>query len=330
MIFSLHQGWVVMSSQITHTIIKIHPLAHLLDTWALIFSSCSIFTVYPKRIMWRHPSTLQVITTRAREGDSKEHSAKQKWPRETHSVTYVPGFSTLSNLSRIVAQPPLSILCCLRPPSHQPSSLTSVSFVPVLHWLRPSTPFWPYGTHPFFPHAQTISILWSALLANSLSIPALLRTSSFLTLSIRDTPTKLLKHFISRTFTFLLSELLIPHTSAPSNAVGTITPSYRHFLAFIPNPLLLRTLFSAPQALYPSFILCTTSLSHPPSAANYDPRYLKQSTSSNGSPFSITCIRSPLPYLEHFISLLLPTFTLNFLFSHTLSYKLIYRDFFPP
>ena len=26
-------------------------------------------------------------------------------------------------------------------------------------WCRPSTPFWQYGTHPFFPHAQTISIL---------------------------------------------------------------------------------------------------------------------------------------------------------------------------
>ena len=94
-----------------------------------------------------------------------------------------------------------------------------------------------------------LNTLRSALFANSLSIPALLRTFSFLTLSIRDTPTKLLKHFISRTFTFLLSALLIPHASAPYNAVGKITPSYRHFLAFIPNPLLFRTLFSSPQAL---------------------------------------------------------------------------------
>ena len=86
----------------------------------------------------------------------------------------------------------------------------------------------------------------------------------------------------------------------------------------IPNPLLLKTLFSAPQALYPSFILCTTSLSHPPSSATCDPRYLNQSTSSNGSPFSITYIRSPLPYLEHLITLLLPTFTFNFLLPHTL------------
>ena len=68
---------------------------------------------------------------------------------------------------------------------------------------------------------------------NSLSITALLSTYSFLTLSIHDTPTKLLKHFISRTFTFLLSALLIPHASTPYNAVGTITPSYGHFLAYI-------------------------------------------------------------------------------------------------
>ena len=70
----------------------------------------------------------------------------------------------------------------------------------------------------FSPLVQTISIL---------------RTSSFLTLSIRDTPTKLLKHFISKTFTFLLSALLIINASAPYNAVGTNTPSHRHF-SFIP------------------------------------------------------------------------------------------------
>ena len=40
----------------------------------------------------------------------------------------------------------------------------------------------------------------------------------------------------------------------------------------------------------PSFILCNTSLSHPPSAATCNRRYLKQSTSSNGSPFGFTCI----------------------------------------
>ena len=53
MTFSLYQGGVDISSQIihTHTVIKIHLLAHILDTCALIFSSCAIFTVYPNRIM---------------------------------------------------------------------------------------------------------------------------------------------------------------------------------------------------------------------------------------------------------------------------------------
>ena len=45
------------------------------------------------------------------------------------------------------------------------------------------------------------------------------------------------------TLAFRLSALLIPQASAPYNAVGTITPSYRHLLAFIPNSLLLQTLF---------------------------------------------------------------------------------------
>ena len=101
----------------------------------------------------------------------------------------------------------------------------------ALHLLPPSTPFWPYGTHPFFP---------------------LIRTSSFLTLFIRHTSTELLKHFISKTVTFILSALLIPHASAPYNAVCSITLSYRYCLAFILNlPVLLSTLFIAPHALYP-------------------------------------------------------------------------------
>ena len=96
----------------------------------------------------------------------------------------------------------------------------------------------------------------------SVFIPALLRTSSILTPSIRDTPTKLHKHFISRTFTFLLSTLLIPHASAPYNAGGTITPSFRQFLAFISSPLLLHTHFSAPPTLYTLHSFCVSHTFH--------------------------------------------------------------------
>ena len=159
MTFFFLQGGVVTSSQITHTLINIQPLARILEICAFISSSSALFTVYPNRIMYRHLTPLQVITTRAREGGPKGHKAKQKWPRETHSVTYVPGLSPLSNLLRIVAKPPPSFLCCPRPHSHHPSSLSSVSIVPALHFLPPSTPFWPDGTHPFFSHGQTISIL---------------------------------------------------------------------------------------------------------------------------------------------------------------------------
>ena len=51
-------------------------------------------------------------------------------------------------------------------------------------------------------------------------------TTPSIQVSIRVTPTKLLRHFISRTFTFLLSALHIPNALAPYNAVGTIIPSY--------------------------------------------------------------------------------------------------------
>ena len=71
---------VVMSSDYAHTITQ-HPLAHTPGTCTLICRSCALFTGYPNRIMYWHPTPLHVITTRAREGEPKERRAKQKWPR---------------------------------------------------------------------------------------------------------------------------------------------------------------------------------------------------------------------------------------------------------
>ena len=48
--------------------------------------------------MWRYPTHLQVIIATARDGGLEEHRAKQKWPRETQSVTYEPQLSALSYL----------------------------------------------------------------------------------------------------------------------------------------------------------------------------------------------------------------------------------------
>ena len=105
---------------------------------------------------------------------------------------------------------------------------TSVSFVPALHLLPPSTPFWPYGTHPFFPHDQNISILSDLLYSLTPFYSSSAHLFTFNSIhSWHSNQTSQTLHL-----TFLLSALLIPHASAPYKAVGTITPSYRHFLAF--------------------------------------------------------------------------------------------------
>ena len=92
-----------------------------------------------------------------------------------------------------------------------------------------------------------------------------------------------------------------------------------------PKPQLLNTLISAPHALYfelncfsghfrynvhalyQSFILCPTS------TVTRDP--------SIGSPFSLISILPAFTYLEHLITLLLPSFTCNFLILHTLNHS---------
>ena len=124
----------------------------------------------------------------------------------------------------IVAQPSPSFLCCPR----------------NLHTIHPTYPrYTPYPCSTYFQYQQpSIAIRYSSilqrvltistlsdpsLLSNSFPIPALRRTSS-----IRDALRKLLKHFIWRTFTFLLSALLIPRASAQYNVVGTINSWYNY------------------------------------------------------------------------------------------------------
>ena len=79
----------------------------------------------------------------------------------THSVTYIPGLSSPSDLSESIRA---STVFPLLPTATLIlwTILTSVSLAPAIHLLPPSTPFWPYGTPPFFPHPQTITI-FSAL-----------------------------------------------------------------------------------------------------------------------------------------------------------------------
>ena len=63
----------------------------------------------------------------------------------------------------------------------------------------------------------------STLAANPLLTSVLALTTSFLTLSNRDTPVILLRHLISNTFSFYLSVTFIPHDSEPYITVGTTT-----------------------------------------------------------------------------------------------------------
>ena len=96
------------------------------------------------------------------------------------------------------------------------------------------------NNRPFSPRVQTISILSDPLYSLVL----------FLIELFYSTLTKLLKKLNFKNIHFPSLSLLIPHASAPYNAVCTITLSYRHFFSFFPNPLLLST----PIAHSPRFI----------------------------------------------------------------------------
>ena len=150
-----------MSSQITHThtIINIHHLAHILDICALIFSSCSLFTVYPNRI--------SIPTASVSQPQPPEHgrTVRKNTLKELIQLHIYKGsllFPIFRALTRSlqrrssVAQGHLHTIHPATPSiqPHHPSSL-----VPALHLPPPSKPIWPYGTHPSFPHVQTVSIL---------------------------------------------------------------------------------------------------------------------------------------------------------------------------
>ena len=261
MTFSLHKGGVVVSSQIilTQNFSKHTPLrpysCHLLLDFHLL--RCFYSLSQPYHVTTSLPSPGD--NHHCSEGLSESTQGQAKMPRETHSVTYVPGLSTLSGLSRIGAQPPPSFLCCLRPPSHHPSSQPNLCLPRTRQPLTSAT-----NTLLAIRYSSILStcpnhldIHWSALLVNSLPILALIRTSSFITLSICGTPTKLLKHFISRAFTFF-QHFSYPHACAPYNAVGTITPSYRVIDTSLPlSPVLYCSAhFSELPTLYTPHSFC--------------------------------------------------------------------------
>ena len=213
-----------MSSQITHTQSSlILPLGNIIDICALIFSCCAIFTVQPHHVTASHPSPGDNHqSTRGRSERTQAQANMAEWdsfsyicPRALHSFRSFMHWRAVYTVILLLPkatftpsiQPNLGLLCTRPPLTSGINTLLAIPYSSIL------------STCP-----NLLDTLWSALLASSLSIPALIRISSFSTTAIRDTPTKHLKHFISRTFTFLLSALLIPHAFAPSNANGTINP----------------------------------------------------------------------------------------------------------
>ena len=292
MTFSLHQGGVVMSSQITHT--HNHqdtPLSPY--TWLLILDFQYLRPFYS--LSQLHHLTASLPSPCA------NHQSTEGRSERTQCQAKISAWNSFSYICTRALHSFRSFAHC-RAASTVFSLLPKVTFTPSIQpnlglpRTRPPLPsaintlldIWYSSILSKCPNH--LNTLWSALLANSLSIPALLRTSSFQTLSFAT----LQQNFSNTSFQ--------EHSLSFSQRFSYPMP----LLRTTPLVLLLRTLFSAPQALYPSFILCTTSFSHPPSAATCDPRYLKQSTSSKSSPFSITCIRSPLPYLEQQFIYLLP------------------------
>ena len=201
-------------------------------------------------------------------GSVKLNSHDYLCTRVLHSFLYFAHCRTASSVIplRLSIQPNLCLLRTRPPLTSATNTLRGIQYV---YWLILSS----YPNH--------LNTFLSALPANSLSVPVHLRTSSFPTPSIHDTLTKLFKRLISRTFTFLLSTLRIPHASAPYNAVGTITPSYRHFFKFIQNHLLFSTLLGAPHALYTPHSFCVEPFQ------NHHPLPLANPGSSN-NPFHLT------------------------------------------
>ena len=150
MTFSLHQGGVVMSSQIKHTQSN-QDTPFSPYTWRLSLDFQLLRPFYslsqPYHVTASLPSSGD--NHQARKGGPKEHSAKQKWYIFNLIQVHMYQGSPLFAASTVI---PLLPKATFTPSIH---SLTSVSLVPVLHWLRPSTPFWPYGTHPSF-HMPTV------------------------------------------------------------------------------------------------------------------------------------------------------------------------------
>ena len=119
---SIRRGSHVKSDN-THTIIQRTPLSPYTWHLALIFNRCALFTVYPNRIM-SHPSPGD---NHQRTGERYERTQGQAKIAAWNSFSYICTRALHSFLSFADCRAASTvILCCPRPHSPHPSSLTSV------------------------------------------------------------------------------------------------------------------------------------------------------------------------------------------------------------
>ena len=139
-----------MSSQMTHIqSSNTHPLAHILDTCALIFCSCANFSLsQPHHVTASLPSPGDNHQNTGGLSDRKQGQAKMAaW----NSFSYICTRAFHSFLSFAHCRAASTRFTLLPKATFTPSiQPTSVFLAPDLRHQHTS------GTHPFFPHAQTI------------------------------------------------------------------------------------------------------------------------------------------------------------------------------
>ena len=145
---------------------NLYPLAHILRIGSLIFSSCTLFTVYPNCIMKRHPTPLWVMI----------HQSVGGWSKTTQGQAKMSTWNIIIHICTRAFHSFLSFThCCTdftiitlrpRPPSHHPSNLTLVYSMPAVSTLLA---IWCSSILSTCPNH--LNMFWSPLLTKSLSLP---------------------------------------------------------------------------------------------------------------------------------------------------------------
>ena len=187
MTFSLHQGGVVMSSQIKHTHSQDAPLSeyiwHLSLDFQYLRPFCSLSQ--PHHVM---ASLSSPCDNHQSMGGRSERTQGQANMAAWNSFSYICTKSLHAFRSLAHCRSASSVISLL------PRATFTQSTLPNLGLPRTRPPLISAintflairYSYILFTCPNHLNNLWSALVDNYLSIPGLLRTSSFRTLSIRD------------------------------------------------------------------------------------------------------------------------------------------------